>query len=111
MNLEKLKFDEIYLMDEIHTPDSSKVFFMLMDLMNDSKKVNIRKQLSKEFIALEWLIENNFMGRRDQTVPEMSAEWAPIQFPQHILNYMKQLLVKKFIPEDLSDDEIYKLYC
>src|SRR5688572_4301269 len=65
--------DEIYLMDEIHTPDSSRYFFA--DGFQKRQDAGERqKQLSKEFVR-EWLIENNFMGKEGQTVPLMSDEW------------------------------------
>ena len=59
--------NEIYLMDEIHTPDSSRYFYA--DGFDERQEKNERqKQLSKEFVR-EWLIENNFMGKQNQTVP------------------------------------------
>ncbi|MDE3143878.1 MAG: phosphoribosylaminoimidazolesuccinocarboxamide synthase, partial [Bacteroidota bacterium] len=65
--------DEIYLMDEIHTPDSSRYFYA--DGFEERQlKGERQKQLSKEFVR-EWLIENNFMGKAGQTVPEMTDEW------------------------------------
>src|SRR4051812_19928108 len=61
--------DTIYLMDEIHTPDSSRYFYA--DGFEARQKAGERqKQLSKEFVR-EWLIENNFMGKEGQTVPAM----------------------------------------
>ncbi len=65
--------DTIYLMDEIHTPDSSRYFYADGFEERQSKKEK-QKQLSKEFVR-EWLIANNFMGKEGQTVPAMSAEW------------------------------------
>src|SRR5664279_4378906 len=65
--------DTIYLMDEIHTPDSSRYFYA-DGFEERQKKGEKQKQLSKEFVR-EWLIENNFMGKKGQQVPEMSEEW------------------------------------
>jgi len=65
--------DTIYLMDEIHTPDSSRYFYADGFEERQTKKEK-QKQLSKEFVR-EWLIENNFMGKEGQIVPEMSDEW------------------------------------
>ena len=65
--------DTIYLMDEIHTPDSSRYFYADGFEERQIKKEK-QKQLSKEFVR-EWLIENNFMGKEGQTVPHMSDEW------------------------------------
>ena len=65
--------DTIYLMDEIHTPDSSRYFYA--DGFDErQQKGEKQKQLSKEFVR-EWLIENNFMGKENQTVPAMNDEW------------------------------------
>lgn len=64
--------DTIYLIDEIHTPDSSRYFYAdgyAEKLQNNEPQ----KQLSKEFVR-EWLIANNFMGKEGQTVPEMTDE-------------------------------------
>ena len=59
-------------MDEIHTPDSSRYFYAagFIERLNAGEK---QKQLSKEFVR-EWLIENNFMGKDGQTIPEMNDE-------------------------------------
>jgi phosphoribosylaminoimidazole-succinocarboxamide synthase len=94
--------DEIYLMDEIHTPDSSRYFY------NDGfkeRQINNekQKQLSKEFVR-EWLIENNFMGREGQTVPEMDDEWIKTISDRYIELY-ERLIGEKFIPENLGDEE------
>src|SRR5574343_507479 len=65
--------DQILLMDEIHTPDSSRYFFA--DGFAERQQTGERqKQLSKEFVR-EWLIQNNFMGKEGQVVPEMTDEW------------------------------------
>lgn len=94
--------DTIYLMDEIHTPDSSRYFYA--DGFDERLEKNQpQKQLSKEFVR-EWLIANNFMGKSGQTVPEMSAEWIQTISNRYIELY-EQLIGEKFIPEKLSDDE------
>lgn len=94
--------DKIYLMDEIHTPDSSRYFYaegFEERLQNNQQQ----KQLSKEFVR-EWLIENNFMGKEGQTVPEMSEEWISTISNRYIELY-EQLIGEKFTPEELSDAE------
>lgn len=64
--------DKVYLIDEIHTPDSSRYFYA--DGYAERQKLGQpQKQLSKEFLR-QWLIENNFQGLAGQTVPEMSDE-------------------------------------
>ena len=94
--------DTVYLMDEIHTPDSSRYFYA--DGFNERQTKNERqKQLSKEFVR-EWLIENNFMGKEGQTVPAMSDEWVDTISKRYIELYEK-VIGQKFIPENLSDKE------
>ena len=96
--------DEIYLMDEVHTPDSSRYFYA--DGFEERQKTGERqKQLSKEFVR-EWLIANNFMGKEGQTVPAMSDEWVNTISQRYIELYEK-VIGEKFIPEKLSDEETY----
>jgi phosphoribosylaminoimidazole-succinocarboxamide synthase len=67
-----LKDDEVMLMDEIHTPDSSRYFYA--DGYEERQaKGEAQKQLSKEFVR-EWLIENGFQGKEGQQVPEMTPD-------------------------------------
>lgn len=88
--------DTIYLIDEIHTPDSSRYFYA-DDYERKLNNNEPQKQLSKEFVR-EWLIANNFMGKAGQTVPEMTDEVV-----EHISNRYIELyeliLGKKFIKE------------
>jgi len=94
--------DEIILIDEIHTPDSSRYFYA--DGFEERQaRGEKQKQLSKEFVR-EWLIENNFMGKEGQAVPEMSEEWISIIRNRYIELYEK-LIGEKFIPENLSNEE------
>ena len=96
--------DEIYLMDEVHTPDSSRYFYA--DGFNERQNKNERqKQLSKEFVR-EWLIENNFMGKEGQRVPEMRDEWVNT-ISQRYIELYETVIGKKFVPEDLNDEETY----
>ncbi len=98
--------DEIVLMDEIHTPDSSRYFYA--DGFEERQASGERqKQLSKEFVR-EWLIENNFMGKEGQTVPEMSDAWIQIISNRYIELYEK-IIGEKFVPVELSDEETEKL--
>lgn len=97
--------DEIYLMDEVHTPDSSRYFYA--DGFDERQQKGERqKQLSKEFVR-EWLIENNFMGKEGQTVPEMNDDWVNT-ISQRYIELYETVIGEKFTPEDLPDDEIYK---
>ncbi|WDF53552.1 phosphoribosylaminoimidazolesuccinocarboxamide synthase [Mucilaginibacter sp. KACC 22063] len=63
---------QIYLIDEIHTPDSSRYFYS-EGYAERQEKGEPQKQLSKEFVR-KWLIENGFQGKNGQTVPEMTPE-------------------------------------
>ena len=76
---------------------------MQMALKKDNQREEKQKQLSKEFVR-EWLIENNFMGKEGQQVPEMSDEWIATIRDRYIELYEK-LIGEKFHPEDLSDEE------
>lgn len=62
--------DTIYLMDEVHTPDSSRYFYA-NGYQERFEKGESQKQLSKEFVR-EWLMENGFQGQKEQTLPEMT---------------------------------------
>ncbi len=64
--------DEIILIDEIHTPDSSRYFYA-EGYEERFEKGEAQRQLSKEFVR-QWLIDNNFMGQKGQVVPEMTEE-------------------------------------
>lgn len=97
--------DEIYLMDEVHTPDSSRYFYA-DGFEERQQKGERQKQLSKEFVR-EWLIANNFMGKEGQTVPEMSDEWVQTISQRYIELYEK-VIGEKFAPQDLSDEETYE---
>jgi phosphoribosylaminoimidazole-succinocarboxamide synthase len=97
--------DTVYLMDEIHTPDSSRYFFA--DGFEQRQAAGERQQqLSKEFVR-EWLIANNFMGKEGQTVPAMSDEWIQTISQRYIELYEK-VIGEKFRPQQLSDEETYQ---
>lgn len=96
---------EIYLMDEIHTPDSSRYFYA--DGFEERQmKGERQKQLSKEFVR-EWLIENNFMGKEGEVVPEMSDEWVTDISKRYIELYEK-ISGQKFTPLVLDNAETEK---
>lgn len=96
--------DEIVLMDEIHTPDSSRYFYA-DGFEQRQKNGEKQKQLSKEFVR-EWLIENNFMGKEGQTIPVMTDEWIDTISNRYIELYEK-VIGEKFIPQKLSEQETY----
>lgn len=97
--------DDIVLMDEIHTPDSSRYFYAEGFEERQQKKER-QKQLSKEFVR-EWLIANGFMGKEGQSVPEMTDEWIQTISNRYIELYEK-VTGEKFKPVDLSDEEIFQ---
>lgn len=96
--------DEIVLMDEIHTPDSSRYF--IADGFDERQASGERQlQLSKEFVR-EWLMANGFMGKEGQTVPEMSDDWINTISGRYIELYEK-LIGKKFIPSAVTDNQTF----
>ena len=98
--------DEIVLIDEIHTPDSSRYFYAdtYQELQDNNKS---QKQLSKEFVR-EWLIENGFQGKEGQKIPEMNNEIINSISDRYIELY-ESIIGDKFIKRDtkniLSDIE------
>ena len=97
--------DTIYLMDEIHTPDSSRYFYA--EGFDDRQAKGERQlQLSKEFVR-EWLIANNFIGKEGQTVPEMKDDWVGTISKRYIELYEK-VIGEPFRPQPLSDEETYQ---
>ena len=97
--------DVIYLMDEIHTPDSSRYFYA-DGFEERQQKGERQQQLSKEFVR-EWLIANNFMGKEGQTVPVMSDDWIQTISQRYIELYEK-VIGQPFKPQALSDEETYQ---
>lgn len=97
---------QIVLMDEIHTPDSSRYFYA-DGFEERQEKGERQKQLSKEFVR-EWLIANDFMGKEGQTVPEMGDEWVDTISKRYIELYEK-VIGSKFIPQQLSNEETQQL--
>lgn len=97
--------NEVILMDEVHTPDSSRYFYA--DGFAERQTTGERqKQLSKEFVR-EWLISNNFMGKEGQIVPEMTDEWVKNISGRYIELYEK-VIGEKFSPQSWSEEETLK---
>lgn len=94
--------DEIYLMDEIHTPDSSRYFYAegFEERLKTGEK---QKQLSKEFVR-EWLIENNFMGKEGQTVPTMSEDWVHT-ISERYIELFEKITGEKFVREQWTTEK------
>ncbi len=88
---------EIYLIDEIHTPDSSRYFYA-KGYQEKFEKGEEQKQLSKEFVR-QWLIEHGFMGKAGQEVPEMTDEYVKSVSERYIELY-EHIVGEKFIKEE-----------
>ena len=90
----------ITLIDEIHTPDSSRYFYL--DGYEDRIKNNLpQKQLSKEFVR-QWLIENGFQGKEGQVIPEMTEDYCN-QVAERYIELYELITGDKFVKEDVSN--------
>ncbi len=94
------KDGQIYLIDEIHTPDSSRYFY-LEGYQERLKKGEQQKQLSKEFVR-QWLIENGFQGKDGQKVPDMSEALVNSVSDRYIELY-ENIIGEKFVKADPSN--------
>lgn len=90
----KTKEGEIVLIDEIHTPDSSRYFYA-KGYADRQKKGLEQKQLSKEFVR-QWLIENDFQGLEGQKIPEMTDEKL-IEISNRYIELYENITGKKFV--------------
>jgi phosphoribosylaminoimidazole-succinocarboxamide synthase len=96
----KTKEGKIVLIDEIHTPDSSRYFYA--DGYGERQnRGEAQKQLSKEFVR-QWLISNNFQGLKGQVVPEMTDDYIQTVSDRYIELY-ENITGEKFIKADISD--------
>jgi phosphoribosylaminoimidazole-succinocarboxamide synthase len=96
----KTKEGKIVLIDEIHTPDSSRYFYA-EGYQDRQDKGEAQKQLSKEFVR-QWLIANNFQGQEGQTVPEMSNEYITTVSERYIELY-ENITGETFVKADVSN--------
>ena len=94
---------KVMLMDEIHTPDSSRYFYA-DGYAERQEKQEHQKQLSKEFVR-EWLIENGFMGKEGQQVPHMSDEWIQTISNRYI-ELFEKVTGNQFTPVNHTEEEI-----
>jgi phosphoribosylaminoimidazole-succinocarboxamide synthase len=94
--------DEIYLIDEIHTPDSSRYFYA-DGYLDRQQKGEQQKQLSKEFVR-QWLIEHDFMGKDGQSIPEMPDEFVKHVSERYIELY-ESLTGESFVPAENTNIE------
>lgn len=95
--------DTIYLIDEIHTPDSSRYFYS-EGFEERQKNGEQQKQLSKEFVR-EWLMENGFQGKEGQQIPEMT-ETVINNISDRYIELYEQVTGKKFVKESFSEAEM-----
>jgi len=96
----KTKEGEIVLIDEIHTPDSSRYFYV-EGYEERQKKAESQKQLSKEFVR-QWLIQNNFQGFEGQELPIMSNAYIETVSERYI-ELFENITGKTFIKADVSN--------
>ena len=95
------KDGKVYLIDEIHPPDSSRYFYA-DGYQEKFEKGEPQKQLSKEFVR-QWLIDHNFMGKEGQQVPEMTDEYVNSVSDRYIELY-EHIVGQKFNKADNHDD-------
>lgn len=92
----------IYLIDEIHTPDSSRYFYKEGYQERFDAGEN-QKQLSKEFVR-EWLMENGFQGNEGETIPEMTDEKAT-EISERYIELYEKIIGEPFVKADLDNLE------
>lgn len=97
------KDGKIYLIDEIHTPDSSRYFYA-EGYQGRFDKGEEQKQLSKEFVR-KWLMENGFQGKEGQKVPEMTEAYCNSVSDRYIELY-ENITGEKFVKSDVSDIQL-----
>ena len=98
--------DTIYLMDEVHTPDSSR-YFIRDGFFEKQAAGEKQQQLSKEFVR-EWLMANHFMGKEGQQVPEMRDEWIDTISKRYIQLYEK-VTGTVFEPKSVSHEDLQQV--
>ncbi|WP_055446304.1 phosphoribosylaminoimidazolesuccinocarboxamide synthase [Lacinutrix mariniflava] len=98
----KTKDGKIVLIDEIHTPDSSRYFYV-EGYQERQDKNEVQKQLSKEFVR-QWLIANDFQGLEGQTVPVMSDEYIETVSERYI-ELFENIMGEPFVKADVSNIE------
>ncbi len=94
---------KIYLIDEVHTPDSSRYFY-LEGFEDRQKRGERQRQLSKEFVR-EWLMENGFQGREGDRVPEMTDEVVE-KISGRYMELYEQVVGEPFRRQQVSEEEM-----
>lgn len=97
--------NEVLLIDEIHTPDSSRYFYS-EGYQERQAKGEKQQQLSKEFVR-QWLIENNFQGQEGQVLPQMNDHKVQEISDRYIALY-ENITGDDFVPAQFEDSDIYK---
>lgn len=99
--------NEIILIDEIHTPDSSRYFYAEGYEQRQARREG-QKQLSKEFVR-QWLIERNFQGKEGQVIPEMSGEFVN-QVSERYIELYEKITGEEFVKgkDENIESRIYK---
>ncbi len=94
---------QIYLIDEIHTPDSSRYFYAdTYDRLQEENKP--QRQLSKEFVR-EWLMENGFQGKEGQEIPEMTDQKVA-EISERYIELYEKITGKPFVKINMTEPEI-----
>lgn len=93
----------IYLIDEIHTPDSSRYFYADGYEQRQANGEQ-QKQLSKEFVR-EWLMDNGFQGKEGQPIPEMTDEKVN-EISERYIELYEQVVGKKFVKQPIDEQEL-----
>lgn len=94
--------DKILLIDEIHTPDSSRYFYA-NGYEERQRRNEPQKQLSKEFVR-QWLISNGFQGKEGQKIPEMTPEIVS-GISDRYIELFEKITGKRFVKQDISEIE------
>ena len=95
----------IYLIDEIHTPDSSR-YFHAEGFEDRMQRGEPQRQLSKEFVR-EWLMAGGFQGKEGQSVPEMTDEVVN-EISKRYQELYQRIMGSPFVPQDLTEQEIFR---
>jgi len=94
---------EILLIDEIHTPDSSRYFYS-EGYSDRQERGETQKQLSKEFVR-QWLIANDFQGKEGQKIPMMNEQFIS-EISERYIELYEHITGEKFIPQEYDDAEV-----
>jgi phosphoribosylaminoimidazole-succinocarboxamide synthase len=100
------KDSQLYLMDEIHTPDSSRYFYK-DDYELRQKKGEPQRQLSKEFVR-EWLIERGFQGLEGQKIPEIPQDFVQ-EISERYIELYEKVTGKEFVKPSADENPLDRI--